>query len=207
MEKRWQKSELAYLKKHAKEKSVDELAHRFHTDAQTVLAKLEEQGLLSGGDALSGGDGPALELYEKALEHLHGQRWDKARDLFEAAAGATDNRQIIDRVAQFLEICRSRLDDPVAFEDPYLQAVYEKNRGEIDRALELCRQHGSEKDERFAYLLASLQALSSDDAGALETLESAIELDPRNRVHAYHDPDFDAIRGREEFHQLISAGG
>jgi tetratricopeptide (TPR) repeat protein len=88
--------------------------------------------------------------------------------------------------------------------DPFLQAVFEKNRGNLAAALDLCRKEGREqKDERFAYLAASIHAVEGRLEEAVQALSRAIELNPRNRVHAYHDPDFAEIRRDRDHRQLF----
>lgn len=208
MEKRWQKSELAHLKRYATSKSVEELAQRFHTDAATVVRKLEDLGLDSGKGGLEVSEQEVLATFEEAIAALHRHEWQQAAELFETVVVTSDRRQLRDRAQQYLETCRRHeAEAAAAQEDPFLQAVYEKNRGEYRAALELCRRHGTDDgDGRFTYLLASLQALTGEPDAALKTLASAIELDSRNRVHAYHDPDFETLRGREELARLLAAG-
>jgi len=206
MEKRWQKSELAHLKRHAEDKSVEDLAQRFHTDTVTVERKLEELGLGAGMGGSEVSEQEVLASFEEAIAALHRHDWQRAAGLFEEVIATSDRRQLRDRAQQYLETCR-RHEHAGALEDPFLQAVYEKNRGDYLAALAVCHDHGTnDGDGRFTYLLASLQALTGEPDAALTTLATAIELDSRNRVHAYHDPDFEAIRGREEFARLLAAG-
>jgi len=204
MEKHWQKSEIAHLKRHTDDQTLEELAQRFHTDPATVERKLEELGLKPGSSS-SANDEKALELYGEGLEAVHAGKWKQASKLLEKTIAATDRHHLRDRAGQFLDVCRVRLAEDSPVEDPYTEAVYEKNRGEIDKALELCGKPAEKDDDgSYTYLLASLQALGGSEDEALETLTKAIEIDPRNRVHAYHDPDFEALRGREEFDQLLA---
>ena len=205
MEKRWSKTELSYLKKNA-EQSLEELAQRFHTDNETVRRKLEELGLLNQGGG--GGADAALEQYEAALELLYAGKWDKAAELLETVVADADHLQLSDRARQSLGICKAKLTEAEDGNggDPYLRAVIEKNQGNLERALELCRAGGdSQKDEKFAYLEASIQALAGETEEALKLLETAVDLEPKNRVHAYHDPDFQELRGNEELSKLLSA--
>ncbi len=204
MEKRWSKAEISHLKRNAAAKSHDELARRFHTDAETVRRKLAELGL-TGASPLSEAKA-ALERFSDALELLHERQWSAAAAAFEAVVAEGDGRQLMDRARQYLAVCRRRqaAEEP-AQEDPYLRAVFEKNRGNLTAAFELCRQLGeADRDERVSYLMASLQALSGAEEEALRSLATAIRLESKNRVHAYHDPDFATIKGREEFTKLLA---
>jgi hypothetical protein len=81
--------------------------------------------------------------------------------------------------------------------------VVAKNRGDYAAVLEVCARGGRRgKDERFAYLAASALALSGDLDEAVKVLQQAIELNPENRVHAFHDPDFRVLRGHAGFDGL-----
>src|SRR5436309_9919706 len=66
-----------------------------------------------------------------------------------------------------------------------LPIFYEKNRGNLAEALEMSRKGGrDQKDERFAYLAASIHALENRWDEAAQTLARAVELNPKNRIHA-----------------------
>ncbi|MCP4655315.1 MAG: hypothetical protein GY856_07845 [bacterium] len=204
MEKRWSKTEITYLKRHATSGSVEELAQRLHTDPKTIRRKLAELGLTPTQSFQPEAEA-AFEHYTEAVKLLQEKRYAEAAPLFETVITEVDRRQLIDRARQHLEICRRQLAELPAEADPYLEAVFEKNRGNLEAARELCSQLPPEaEDERTAYLLASLQALSGSTEEALETLETAIRLDPKNRVHAYHDPDFAELRGLQEFTNLFT---
>ena len=88
--------------------------------------------------------------------------------------------------------------------DPFLRAVYERNRGNLEEALALCTAGGRHgKDDRFAYLAAAIHALRGESVDAARLLSAAIELDPKNRIHAYHDADFEELRSDEEYSSLF----
>jgi tetratricopeptide (TPR) repeat protein len=88
--------------------------------------------------------------------------------------------------------------------DPFLQAVFEKNRGNHQAALEISRQGGRDtKDERFAYLVAAIHAAEDRMDEAARALTRAIELNPKNRIHAYHEPDFAELRKAKEHRPLF----
>ena len=204
MEKRWSKAEIAHLKRNAESQGAEELAQRFHTDAATVRRKLKELGL---GSAESSSEAQAaLDDFAKAIEKLHGGKYKQAAKLLEGVVESAEDVQLADRARQHLEICRSQTAEASDGDDPYIRAVFEKNNGNLEQALELCQQQkGAAGDERYAYLMASIRALAGDEDEALELLEASISLEPKNRVHAYHDPDFEPLHDREEFTQLIQA--
>ncbi len=205
MEKRWSKAEIAHLKRNFDSQSIEELAQRFHIDADTVRRKLEELGL-GAADASAEAAEVALEDFGQALELLHGGKYTQAAEILERIAADAESMQLADRARQHLAICRSQTSEDTANGDPYLRAVFEKNKGNLEQALELCReQKAADGDERYTYLMASIQALAGADDEALGSLEAAIRLEPKNRIHAYHDPDFETLRGHEEFAELVQA--
>ncbi|MEM7355606.1 MAG: hypothetical protein AAF657_32630 [Acidobacteriota bacterium] len=205
MEKRWTNAEVSDLKARATKHTADELARRFKTDADQIRDKLKELGL-EAATASSGHDEDALNDFSRALELLHDKKWSEAAELLEKLVADSPGVQLADRARQHLAICQRQMDSGNKTEDAYLQAVFEKNRGNLEAASALCAEHGSvDKEERFAYLMASISALDGAEDEALEHLETAIRLEPKNRVHAFHDPDFQALRGRDEFSQLIQA--
>ena len=153
-------------------------------------------------------DDPALDAFTQGLQALQQKSWSKAAELFESALAQSDRSDLSARARQFLASARQQMAPKTAAKDdggdPFLRAVFEKNRGDLAAALELCRKEGREqKDERFAYLAASIHAVEGRLEEAVQALSRAIELNPRNRVHAYHDPDFAEIRRDRDHRQLF----
>jgi tetratricopeptide (TPR) repeat protein len=152
---------------------------------------------------------PVLANFNKALEALHGKGWAKAAKLFESVIEETDTPELRERARQYLAACRLQEhkakgeDGPSPDVDPYLRAVFEKNRGNYAAALDLVKKNGGEKDERFAYLAASIHAAEGHKDEAAKTLAHAVELNAKNRVHAFHDPDFAELRRDPEHRHLF----
>ena len=160
-------------------------------------------------DKPASGAGSPLDLYGKGLERLHAGDWAKAAELFEKVlAAADDEPTIAARARQYLAASRQRIDGagprPAKADDPFLEAVFEKNRGDLDAALALCRKGGRDgKDERFAYLAASIYAVQDRTDEAVEALARAVELNPKNRIHAFHDADFAELRKSKDHAHLF----
>jgi tetratricopeptide (TPR) repeat protein len=148
------------------------------------------------------GDDPSLDALTAGLSALQAKDWKKAVELFERAVETADRPEVKDRARQFLHVSRLKVEDDAgkpaeaaAEADPFLLAVYEKNRGNLDKALEMSRKGGrDQKDERFAYLTASIHAAENRLDEAVQALTRAVELNPKNRIHAFHDPDFAELR-------------
>ena len=209
MARRWKKQELTNLKRYAKQRHVVDLAKRFKTDAATVLLKLKELDIeaLDSVDPSPLEGSHQLELFERALKALHGEKWKQAATGFEKVIQESDQPDLINRALRYLTIARERLEGvkEVAADDPYLQAVYERNRGNFDAALAIASAGGRRsKDPRFAYLVASIHVALDDLEEAAEYLRTAIELDPMSRVHAHNDAEFEALREAPEHADLFA---
>lgn len=153
----------------------------------------------------SAGADPALAVYEKALGALRDEDWAGAAELFRETLEQADRSDLEDRARQYLTVCKRLLGEtPPPDGDPFLWAVFEKNRGDLDAALALCREAGrDQKDDRFAYLAASVQALQGRMDEAAQSLSRAIDLNPKNRVHAYHDSDLSELRRNSQHRNLF----
>jgi len=154
---------------------------------------------------------PAIDALTAGLQALQAKDWAKAVERFEEAVRASDRPEVRDRARQYLAASRQKAqggegEKPAkgAEPDPYLQAVYEKNRGNLKEALEISRKGGrDQKDERFAYLTASVHAIEGRWDEATQALTKAIELNPKNRVHAFHDPDLAELRKNRDLRPLF----
>ena len=203
MAKRWKKEELTYLKRYAKQRHVVDLAQRFKTDVGTVLLKLKQLDLqaLDSVDPAPLEGSRQLDLFERALRALHAEAWKQAADVFERVIAESDQPELINRSRRYLTVAleRSQGVQEVAADDPYLQAIYERNRGNFDAAMSIASAGGRRsKDPRFAYLVASIHMALDDLDQAAEYLRTAIELDPMSRVHAHNDAEFEALREAPE---------
>ena len=168
----------------------------------------------SGSKRAAGTADPALDAFTKALDAFHKKDWSKAAEQFEAVVAQSDLLELSARARQYLAASRQRLDEAAGAKakgkakqedgDPFLRAVFEKNRGDSAAALEICRQEGREqKDERFAYLAAAIHAAEGRTEEAVQALSRAIELNAKNRVHAFHDPDFVELRKDRDLRQIF----
>ena len=156
------------------------------------------------------GADPAIDALTKGLAALQKKDWQKAAALLEKAVALADLPELRERARQFLAACQQKVqaEEPKPAKgrdaDPYLQAVYEKNRGNLKEAMEICRRGGrDQKDERFAYLAASIYALEERLDEAAQGLAKAVELNPKNRIYAFHDSDFAELRKNRDHRSLF----
>jgi len=153
-------------------------------------------------------DDPALDALTEGLSALQGKDWKKAAEHLEKAVELADRPELRERARQFLAACRQRTtegkDTAQAEVDPFLQAVYEKNRGDYRAALEISRKGGrDQKEDRFAYLVAAIHASEDRIEEAAQALAKAVELNSKNRIHAFHDPDFAELRKNRDYRPLF----
>jgi tetratricopeptide (TPR) repeat protein len=178
--------------------------------ASKVEPKVEKrQKAQDPGTASSPSEDPALRTYAEALNALYRQDWETSARLFENVVRDGDRPDLAERARQLLAVSRQRQNGGAAGKeadegDPYLCAVVAKNRGDLAGALALCREAGREtKDDRFAYLAAAVHALENRTDEAARALSRAVELNSKNRVHAYHDADFADLRKHKDHRQLF----
>lgn len=206
MAKSWKKSDLTYLRRQATKRTVADLARRFGVGEPEIRSKLQELGLESadGSAGTAGGfQDPALPRFEAALEALSGGKIETAAELFAEVARTADQMEVRERARLYLAVARRRLDgEGAGVKDPYLEAVLLRNGGRLGEALDRCEAKAHQDDERFAYLAAGILAEQGDLDQATERLRRAIELNPKNRVHAFHDTDFLELR-RSQRHRAI----
>lgn len=200
MARRWTQDDLDGLKARAAGTSVEDLAKQFKSTPATIRKKLRELGV--GDDEPERGvyEDPLVDSYGEALEAMYGGKWQKAADLLRQVIDGVDMVEVAERARQMLSVCEHHLGGDAADDiDPFLQAVYAKNCGDFDTAAKLCQDTKNQKDERFVYLGASLHALQAHLDEAAAELTKAIEMNPKNRVYAFHDPDFEALRQEQEY--------
>lgn len=207
MAKRWKPAEITYLKRYAKIRTVAELRKRFRTSVEEVENKLEDLGLAakdSVGRSRLAND-PQVKLLEQGIKLIHREKWGEAGKKFERVVAETDVRSVAQRARRYLKVCAEKAaKGRRKSADPFLEAVYERNRGNLDKALDICKRGGRcSKDERFAYLTAALHAVREELDESARFLELAIGMNSANRVHAHHDADFAALRSHPEHAELF----
>ncbi len=155
----------------------------------------------------------ARKDYEKAIDLFHKRHFDDAARKFEDLIEKhPDEKELLDRARMYLTACRNgkrakgaAMDSP---EEIYHAAVFEKNRGNVEKALDLLRKSAGRKDGdgRTHYLAACCFALQGDVEQALQSLKKAIAADDHNRIQARLEADLSALRGTQGFTELVAGG-
>jgi len=155
------------------------------------------------GEGRSTAADAALRSLEAGIGHFYADRLVEARAEFESVMAAGESR-FANHARDYLAACEAASEpkqDEAA--DPFLLAVMARNDGDLDGALTICAAGEHAEDGRFLYLAACIWALSEESDAALELLGRAVELDPRNRVRAFHDSDFESLHEDERFLSLV----
>lgn len=155
----------------------------------------------------------ARKLFEKGIEHLHRREMEAAARCFsDVLEMHPEERELVDRARTFLAVARNGkrerekpLRDPVEI---YHAAVFEKNRGNCQKAIELVQSANAhaDLDGRLAYLAACCLALNGRNADAITSLKAAIEASDQNRIQARLETDLASLRAEPLFEALVGRG-
>jgi len=151
--------------------------------------------------------------YEKAIDLFHKRHFDEAARRFEDLIEKhPDEKEFLDRARMYLGACRTGKKTKGAAaaepEELYHAAVFEKNRGNVDKALDILRKNAGRRDGdgRVHYLTACCLALQGDVDQALQSLKKAIAADDQNRIQARLETDLATLRGTQGFTELVAGG-
>lgn len=155
----------------------------------------------------------ARKLFEKGMEHLHRREMEPAATCFgEILSLHPEERELVDRARTYLAVARNGKKDrekaPKDSREIYHAAVFEKNRGNCLRAIELVQSangHG-DPDGRLAYLAACCLALHGRREEAMASLRAAIAASDQNRIQARLEADLASLRAEPHFEALVGRG-
>jgi len=161
----------------------------------------------SGGQAGTGA-GPAFQHFQAAVLLLQQGKYEKALAAFEKLLPAAPPT-ILERCQMYINTCRRQLEKPkLDFPTPeehYDYAVSQLNTGDYEEARDqfnsILASH-PEADYAF-YGLALLDAITGHSLDCLRNLARAIELNPKNRLQARVDNDFQSMVDDPRFTELL----
>jgi tetratricopeptide (TPR) repeat protein len=146
--------------------------------------------------------------FEAAMKLFHMRNLEQARALFEEATQGPE-RDIAQRSRLHIAMCDRRLEQASvslrSAEDYYTYGIALLNSRKIPEArthLEQALRLAPEADH-IHYAMAAVQVLNGDLTGAHEHLKRAIEIEPRNRLHARQDADFAHLSHLPPFDALL----
>jgi len=155
----------------------------------------------------------AYELYETGLKKLYDGDYQGARKTFDQILDEySEDLELLARVRSFRQACEQKLNGKetsgeVSAEDHYDLAIYYHNEGEFDQAmrhLKKALEGGGQEAWHVHYAIAAVNSRQGNREEALKSLKEALDLSPQARFLAVQDPDFEPLRGSEDFESVLS---
>jgi tetratricopeptide (TPR) repeat protein len=150
----------------------------------------------------------AVQNYETGLRALQERKYDKAKASLEKVI-TSSYRELADRARVHLSTVNQHLQKTTtSFKSPeehYDYAVSLMNNGDLEGArahIEKIVKQSPEADYAY-YGLSLLDCLAGRSEDALRNLEQAIRLNPRNRLQARNDSDFQNMADDPRFTELL----
>ena len=178
-----------------------------HGVAASRRKKTPSPAAKSGGHAATG-SGAAFQHYQSAVQLLQQGRYEKALAALEKLL-PTAPAEIKERCQMYINTCRRQLERPkLAFSTPeehYDYAVSQLNTGYYEDAREQFNGIlASYPDADYAfYGLALLDSMTGRPQDCLRNLAKASGLNPKNRLQARADNDFQSMVDDPRFTELL----
>lgn len=179
-------------------------------EARPVVHERKKESPLTDRPAshAAAGAGPVFQHYESALQLMQNGKYDKALAAFEKLL-PTAPAELLERCKMYISTCRRQLDrQELTFLTPgehFDYAISQLNTGYYEDAREefnsILADH-PEADYAF-YGLALLEAMTGRTQDCLKDLAQAIELNPKNRLQARADSDFQSMVDDPRFTELL----
>jgi tetratricopeptide (TPR) repeat protein len=177
-------------------------------DARTAAPGRKKTSTIVGRPANNLSANPAFQQYQAAVQLLQQGKYDKALTAFEKLLPLAP-AEILERARMYVATCRRQLDHAhLAFQTPeerYDYAISQLNQGYYEEARE--QFNGVVQDDPRAdyafYGLAVLDSITGRSQDCLDNLARAIELNPKNRLQARSDNDFQSMVDDPRFTELL----
>jgi tetratricopeptide (TPR) repeat protein len=175
--------------------------------AATGRKKTPSVAAKSGGPG-SASNSAAFQQYQTAVQLVQQGKFDKAVAAFEKLL-PTAPPEIVERCRMYIQTCHRQINKRgLEFRTPeerYDYAVSQLNGGYFEEAGDQLRGIISDypgADYAF-YGLALLDSITGRVQGCLDNLSKAIELNPKNRLQARSDNDFQNMVDDPRFTELL----
>ncbi len=152
--------------------------------------------------------GPIYQQYQSAVQLVQQGKFDKALAAFEKLLPNAPF-EIVERCRMYAQTCKRQIEKQgLAFQTPeerYDYAVSQLNGGYFEEAADQLRGIlASYPQADYAYYgLALLDSVTGRIQGCLDNLSRAIELNPKNRLQARSDNDFQNMVDDPRFTELL----
>jgi tetratricopeptide (TPR) repeat protein len=160
------------------------------------------------GSHSSTASAPVFQQYQAAVQLVQQGKYEKAITAFEKVMPSAPP-EIAERCRMYVTSCRKQLDKQgLAFLTPgerYDYAVSLINTGDFEEAAnQLKGILADDPSADFAhYGLALLYSITGKTQDCLDSLSQAIELNPKNRLQARSDNDFQSMVDDPRFTELL----
>ena len=157
---------------------------------------------------ITSGTGPAFQHYQAAVQLLQQGKYEKALAAFEKML-PTAPAEILERCQMYISTCQRQLEAHIlSFQTPeehYDYAVSQINTGYYEEAREQLDSILADHPEAdyVYYGLALLDSIAGRTQECLGNLARAIELNPRSRLQARSDGDFQSMADDPRFTELL----
>jgi tetratricopeptide (TPR) repeat protein len=180
---------------------------------QEALSLAHDHKKESAPPAKSGGNsspstGPAFQHYQAAMLLLQQGKCDKALAAFEKLLPSAPP-ELLERCKMYISTCQRQLEKHnLTFPTPeehYDYAVSQLNTGYYEEARDQFNAilEGHPEADYALYGLALLDAITGRTQSCLDSLSKAIELNPKNRLQARVDNDFQSMADDPRFTELL----
>jgi len=188
----------------AKKKSATE-SEKMNVKSKAAVAS--STGGRTDGETISAAEAQ-LRRYEEAYRLFRSQSFAQAKVAFERAIEGPQ-RELTHNARLHIAMCERRLQsaqvDFSTAEEHYNYAIARLNTRDLPTA----RRHFeaalalAPNGDHILYGLSLCCGLAGDLQGCYENLKRAIDMQPKNRLIARQDPDFNTIVQHPVFHQLL----
>lgn len=178
---------------------------------QEVRTAAQSRKKTSAGSAKAAGHantGPAFQQYQLAVQLVQQAKYEKALAAFEKLLPNAPP-EILERCNMYVATCQRQITRPgLAFATPeerYDYAISQLNTGFYEEAreqLEAVVVDDPHADYAY-YGLAILESITGHPQECLASLSKAIELNPKNRLQARSDNDFQSMADDPRFTELL----
>ena len=152
--------------------------------------------------------GPAFQQYQAAVQLLQQGKYEKALAAFEKLHPVAPF-ELKERCKMYIVTCQRQLEQTsLVFDTPeehYDYAISKLNTGYYEEAREQFNSilTGHPDADYALYGLALLEAITGRSQECLDNLGKAIEMNPKNRLQARVDNDFQSMSDDPRFTELL----
>jgi tetratricopeptide (TPR) repeat protein len=177
-------------------------------DVKSAAAGRKKNSSAAGSGGSHAGSGAAYQQYESAVQLVQGGKYEKAIAAFEKLLQSAP-LPLVERCNMYISTCRRQLAQAqLSFPTPeehYDYAISQLNTGYYEEARDhfnrILEEH---PDADYAlYGLALLDSITGHTQDCLRNLARAIELNPKNRLQARADNDFQSMVDDPRFTELL----